>query len=553
MGVPLTPSEDLPHSPSSWRWLRSRRRRTSCLAPIAPEPESDEESSDHQIANNLDEQALQQRSQSRHKQRDKSKRRSSCPDSEATGMLRALLSVCFGKRTPSDILSVLADPGVFFRLSSSHLGRYEDQLDAFKRHETSPNSSMVDDSAARWANDAGVASDGFLPRTALASLFARAAYGCVLHHGDADKDFTSNAVAAYRGRFSAESNQGAFLEMSGVQEADILLSSWDEKTFEPAFVVFWVHEVKWLVVAVRGSTGWQALLTDVAADVCELSGGLAHSGMVRSAKWLLARVLPTVTSALSSAPNYGLVCTGHSLGANVAALMPLLLRDDRLDVGNDCLTSQRVALRQSVAYCFGTSPFMCSDLAARCKPFVLCVARDFDIVTRLSAFSVDRLLLELTEQSTPAKVGKWLIRKMRSSDSFTGSKAAVRDRTFGEDATTFELLVPPGTLLHLATTSSAPGGTSGQESTLPCENVVSRLYWPLPGFYQQILANQNMVNDHSAINYVEDMLKIVRVGAPPLAAQGLHLASRAAHDPEAGTHVCEILQALVAAHSIRKC
>lgn len=44
-----------------------------------------------------------------------------------------------------------------------------------------------------------------------------------------------------------------------------------------------------LVLSVRGSCEWSAVLTDVAAEESLLAGGLAHSGMARAARHLLGR------------------------------------------------------------------------------------------------------------------------------------------------------------------------------------------------------------------------------------------------------------------------
>ena len=41
-----------------------------------------------------------------------------------------------------------------------------------------------------------------------------------------------------------------------------------------------------LVLSVRGSCEWSAVLTDVAAEESLLAGGLAHSGMARAARHL---------------------------------------------------------------------------------------------------------------------------------------------------------------------------------------------------------------------------------------------------------------------------
>ena len=61
----------------------------------------------------------------------------------------------------------------------------------------------------------------------------------------------------------------------------------------------------------------------------------------------------------------------------------------------------RRKMRLAVAYGFGASPLMSPLLAHQCAPFIMSFARNADYVTRLSILGVDRLILELTENSAP--------------------------------------------------------------------------------------------------------------------------------------------------------
>jgi len=571
MGVGLELSEITAHptSPPQRGKRLSLFRRRSSAALVAPDPDDNEGAcnaqNDSDEGNTLESTAVVSTSSSGP--------RVKCPGSvgagsEAFGILRSLLAACFSKRSTVDLLSVLADPGALFRLRAAHQLRYDDQLEAFEQLDLFVPASSGG-ANPRWACEAGIMMQGFLPRVALASLFARAVYGCVMQKGAEDGAFFGNAMAEQRGRFSARANLEAFLNSAGTQPEDILLSSWQERTFEPAFVVFWVREVRWLVVAIRGSMTWQSFLTDVAADTCQFAGGVAHSGMVRSAKWVLDQILPIVSAALANAADYTVVCTGHSLGANVAALLALFLRknvDEGLPIlsqpcaervsetssvshGNVPIESPYpVAVRRAVAYCFGVSPLMSAELATRCAPFVLSVSRGFDIVTRMSAFTVDRLLLELTEASAPRKVGQWFRRKLGSLDGSPNSKVAVRDRAFGENVTVSEPLVPPGKLLHLGMSVGSivsDPATRGKGCESSSHDSDVHLSCAMPGFYHQILINDQMFSDHGASKYVEDLLRAVRLGTPPLAAEGLHLSNHKDNECESEVLVRDTLQTMI--------
>ncbi len=59
-------------------------------------------------------------------------------------------------------------------------------------------------------------------------------------------------------------------------------------------------------------------------------GGLAHHGMLACARTLVAECGPTVRAAASQFPQYRVVFTGHSMGAGVATLAAMILRNEAL-------------------------------------------------------------------------------------------------------------------------------------------------------------------------------------------------------------------------------
>lgn len=486
-------------------------------------------------------------------------------DKEALQMLGALTNALVAKRSLGDFMSIALDPSVVFRLHSTHRRRYRELLEAFEpvtlEEAFVPQSSLPADCAAGSTASLPSTTQGFLPGAAAAAVYARAAYGALMQRGAGDRvsAFLSGAATAACGRWGAAEHLHAFTELADVQEEDVLLYSWAEKTFEPAFVVFLDHKLRWLVVAVRGSMEWKSVLTDIAADTCELAGGKAHSGMARAARWLNGRVRPLLAKALEQHPEYRVVCTGHSLGANVASILALLLREELAvaaevdapivahtatssgelgarDIAPSSATSAAVEMAtgatpiEAFAFGFGPSPLMSPDLAMRCAPFVLSVARNVDYVTRLCAFSADRLTLELTERSAAKLAKQWLSTKLRRPELQDNEP---RNRVFGQDRPTAEVLVPPGQLLHVDSTFA--GAAAG--------NSIPNLSWPLPGFYQELFISPQMFHDHLPIRYVEDLLRVLRAGANWHAPQ-LHLASRA-HEAEAQQFVLAPLRTLI--------
>ncbi|CAK9112471.1 unnamed protein product [Durusdinium trenchii] len=478
--------------------------------------------------------------------------------SEALEMLRSLLVTHLGKRSKSDLLSIMADPSLPFRLYPEHQRRYEDFLSAFE---------VVDPELAIESGQGHpehITTEGFLPRAALAAVFARAAYGALMRKGAGDRvsGFLGGAAKSYAGTWEDEDHTEAFVELTGAKREDILVAHWTEKPFEPAFVIFWVHRMSWLVLAVRGSCEWSAVLTDMAAEESLLAGGLAHSGMARAARWILSSAGAAMAEGLAQRPSYRLVCTGHSLGADVAQLVAIMLREgdtsttdipkclgprSEMEALDSFLNVEPVdrgyivgsakaaapefpqAMCQAFAYGFGASPIVSPELAARCSSYVLSVALDADYITRVSVFGIDRLILQLTERSAAHMAKQWIRQKMGRS---TGApNLSPRARAFGASSQVAEVLCTPGRLLHM-----------------DCRGVgltahPVKLFWSLPSFYHELYISTHMFHDHLPIRYVEGLLEALR-GALPGTGQGLCLQDRA-HNPDAQETVRSSLEALI--------
>lgn len=95
------------------------------------------------------------------------------------------------------------------------------------------------------------------------------------------------------------------------------------------------HESKAVVLTLRGTWGFEDILTDMTCDYDDLmwqgKSWKVHKGMHASAKRLLegggGRVMITIRAALEEFPGYGVVLCGHSLGGGVAALLATMISE----------------------------------------------------------------------------------------------------------------------------------------------------------------------------------------------------------------------------------
>lgn len=137
----------------------------------------------------------------------------------------------------------------------------------------------------------------------------------------------------------------SFCDHTGMPASAILLSSYVDpaggsnsagETAEGFPLVHYLsldHDSKAAVLTLRGTWGFEDVLTDMTCDYADLHWMgrtfQVHKGMLASAKRLLegggGRVMATIKAALEEFPDYGVIFCGHSLGGGVAALLATLI------------------------------------------------------------------------------------------------------------------------------------------------------------------------------------------------------------------------------------
>ncbi|XP_048870020.1 diacylglycerol lipase-beta [Brienomyrus brachyistius] len=175
------------------------------------------------------------------------------------------------------------------------------------------------------------------------------------------------------------------LQSTGLQYRDFIHISFHNQVYEIPFYVALDHKKEAVLVAVRGTLSLKDALTDLSAE-CEdlpvegVTGTCyAHKGITQAAKYIYKKLINDgiLTQAISVAPEYQLVITGHSLGAGAAAVLAILLR------------SMYPTLR-----CYAFSPpggLLSKALADYTKQFVVSVVLGKDLVPRLSIPNMEHL------------------------------------------------------------------------------------------------------------------------------------------------------------------
>ncbi|XP_026465455.1 sn1-specific diacylglycerol lipase beta-like [Ctenocephalides felis] len=191
--------------------------------------------------------------------------------------------------------------------------------------------------------------------------------------------------------------------MSRLRSEDILYASFRNHVFELPFCVLLDHKTRSVVVAVRGSISLRDVITDLVAGAESFTAqglppdSMAHRGMAMGAEYINGRLRDRkiLDKAFQLYPEYGLVLTGHSLGAGVAVLLALKLRPRYPDVK---------------VYAFSTPAGLLSREAAKCtENFVFTVGVGDDFVMRLGVDSIENLRTCVLETLRACKLPKYRI------------------------------------------------------------------------------------------------------------------------------------------------
>jgi len=238
-------------------------------------------------------------------------------------------------------------------------------------------------------------------------------------------------------------------ERMGIDPESILMVWFNDQEEEghcPKFLLFLDHEVKSLVLAIRGTFCIKDAVLDAVCEEVPFLEGFAHKGILVGAQRIISKISDQLVTSLTDHPEYELVVTGHSLGAGTAELITL---DLMLGQSSHVLPSNTrlscIALAAPPVY---RAEVPLPDKVSKAMEIYV---NNFDCVPRLSLGSIARLLvsmravdnlgLTLTEQLSilAGRSGDENVQK-NSSRLVEAVRSARQDK--------FPILEHPGTIFH---------------------------------------------------------------------------------------------------------
>ena len=158
-----------------------------------------------------------------------------------------------------------------------------------------------------------------------------------------------------------------------------------------------------VIIGVRGTKSASDAITDLLCDTVEYNGGLAHSFILESGKYIAEKHRTLIEELLEKSGKKKVIVTliGHSLGAGAASIAGIELynyaQSQCVPIGNVKGSRQNKSMKYTMevkVIGFGC-PALLSENLARNTPYITTVVNDADVVPRMSGISVTNLLLDI--------------------------------------------------------------------------------------------------------------------------------------------------------------
>lgn len=316
------------------------------------------------------------------------------------------------------------------------------------------------------------------------------------------------------------------------------------------------HEAKAVVLACRGTLGFEDVMTDMACEFDTLMwkghSYQVHKGMHASARRLLyggdGRVLFTLKAALQEFSDYGLVLCGHSLGAGVTSLLGLMLSEPNRQgpgfvTASESLYTKMItdgtlpsnfsdaklpAGRRIHVYAYGPPGVMSSGLRKITRGLITSVVHGNDLVPHLSLgllhdFQALALAFKNKDNRTKAEI------KARVWAAFQNNLSAGARRIPSNeedawmipaletmrDSMNYPKLLPPGEVFTIESQRVLRRDAfvliSERQLGRPARRVVLKYIRDVEGRFGEVRFGTSMLTDHSPANY-EAALNRLKLG-----------------------------------------
>ncbi|KAA0043467.1 hypothetical protein IC582_022149 [Cucumis melo] len=131
----------------------------------------------------------------------------------------------------------------------------------------------------------------------------------------------------------------------------------DTRGRAPPYILYLDHDHADIVLAIRGlnmvKESDYAVLLDNRLGKKKFDGGYVHNGLLKAAGWVLDTENETLKDLVKKYPDYTLTFTGHSLGSGVAAMLTLVVVQNREKLEN--IDRKRIR-------CYAIAPARCMSL-----------------------------------------------------------------------------------------------------------------------------------------------------------------------------------------------
>ncbi|KVI07152.1 Lipase, class 3 [Cynara cardunculus var. scolymus] len=235
----------------------------------------------------------------------------------------------------------------------------------------------------------------------------------------------------------------------------------------PPYLLYLDHDHADIVLAIRGlnlaNQKDYAVLLDNKLGQRKFDGGYVHNGLLKAAGVVLDAEYDTLKNLLEQYPNYTLTFTGHSLGSGIAALLAVVVVQNRHRLGN--IDRKRIR-------CYSIAP-------ARCMSLNLAV-RYADIINSVDDF-LPRTATPLEDIFKSVFCLPCLLCLRCIKDTFTSEEKKIKDP---------RRLYAPGRLYHIV-----------ERKPFRCGRFppVVKTAVPVDGRFEHIVLSCNAISDHAII------------------------------------------------------
>jgi len=163
-----------------------------------------------------------------------------------------------------------------------------------------------------------------------------------------------------------------------ILKEDILLYNFQpSKVFDQVYFIAYDRRYDAVIFSIRGTWNVKDTLADLVCEYVKWNGGLVHSGVLSSAIYFYKQLFTKLKEIVRDKQPKNLYLTGHSLGAGIAAVLTIMLKnvEEEFEVPSGFKIE---------CFCFAPPSVLDIELAKKYEHCIFSYVNNNDIVPRLS-------------------------------------------------------------------------------------------------------------------------------------------------------------------------